>query len=382
MENNESYKLTEEEVKEISETLESESNIIDFPGKVETPVETEDGESVLANVVVDPNTGEKRIESIEEDTTKSFDDRLSDLGSSINTDFNTDYEIEKEDVLEAAKDQSFIYDEDFKISDQTALEFVSIINNYRKTEKVTYKELPLEARQYIDKYLAKEGIVGFDLRANSIRNSCADMLVEGMKHNIEINKFDSEFQSKLEDMFGTLNDELSPVFLDYNNSREETLKKMQEKVEDPEKKKLIEDLLDTIHETYSCQRLIDAAPKTKIKNYDLEKPEKVFRDVHFKYENNQFHMYDLRMLCGLLEKHLKLNKLIPEDDKYSAIKVMIVFAKLVKNYNVNKPLDHAFMYYTAYSIILLDMYHGDEYNKYAKEFLSNIMKVIENIKKK
>ena len=63
MENNESYKLTEEEVNEISETLESESNVIDFPGKVESAVETE-GESVLANVVVDPNTGEKRIESI------------------------------------------------------------------------------------------------------------------------------------------------------------------------------------------------------------------------------------------------------------------------------------------------------------------------------
>jgi len=378
MENNESYKLTDEEQKEISETLvkEQETSIIDFPGKIESPEETE-GESIMANVVINPETGEKHIEPTQEEV-KSTDTVLSEFGKSVEeaSFFSEDYTIEKEDVIEAAKEQASAYDADFNISDKTALEFVSLLNTYKNTNKVSYKDLPEEAKKYIDDFLKKNGVAGFSKEANHVRNMYAELLVDGMKTNIEINKIDGEFQNKLENMFTDLNNELSPLFMDYNNSKEETLRKMQEKVEDPEKKKLIEDILDTIHRTFTLEDLIAVAPNTKIKAYNLEKPEKVFRDIHVKYEGSNYNIYDLRLCCNVLDKHLKQNEYLKPDDKYSVIKALLVFTKYVKNYSVDNPVEHSFIYYTLYNMILLEVYHGEEYEKYSKEYLPNVMKLI------
>jgi hypothetical protein len=43
------------------------------------------------------------------------------------------------------------------------------------------------------------------------------------------------------------------------------------------------------------------------------------------------------------------------------------------NYRVDVPDQHAFMYYTLYNIMLLDVYKGDEYMEFAKGFIHNII---------
>jgi hypothetical protein len=87
------------------------------------------------------------------------------------------------------------------------------------------------------------------------------------------------------------------------------------------------------------------------------------------------------MVAKILDKHLKASKLIPEDDKDSAVRVVLNFALLCSNYTTEDPAQHAFMYYFTYTAVLLEIYKEEEYKKFAPGYLDNVMKVINNLRK-
>ena len=385
----EDYKLSEEEVKHIAEELQENVRqnenlkiLSELPSNngVEDHI-PEQGEAVKADIMVDPESGEKKVISIntsKED--KSFEDKLSDLGKSIEETNFEDYDINVDDVKNAVTSDEAILGSDFMITDETALELLKVINRYKETKKVTYKELPEQVRGYIDNYCSRAGIAGNSVQAKTMRNDIAEMLISQYHTNIGLAKINDEFQENIESLFDNLEKEVSPEFMNYNNAREEYLKNVIENVTDEEKKKKAEAILESINDAYSLNRLKEAASKIKIKKFDYEKPKRSFDTIHTKYVDSKFNIYDMAMVTNILHKHLVKNNIIPETDRTSALKFTLGFCKFVQNYKVSEPEHHAFMYYLSYNVILLDVYKVEQYDQYSPKFLENVKEVIDLIK--
>lgn len=383
--------LSEKDQEVIAETIEEaseKSEVINTLRETEKEDRSEEkGELVNAKVLIKENGEHVVIGPADELASKlSFDDKIKNIGKSINEDdnFMKDFKANPEDVKAAMKDNILATysndDKEFTLSEIALFELAKIINAYDpQHDKIKYKNLPDEVKAYIDQYLTRESVSMGTYGSNNfnlIRNEIADELISNMRTSIEIDKFNGEFQSQINNIFDEMNKEISPLFKDYNNSREEYLKKMTESIEDEEKKEVAAAILDAIHESYELTRLIEAAPKTRIKKFDIEKPQRVFDFIHNKYRDSKYHLYDLNFVTNVLRKHLVQNNLIEADDKESAIKVVLLLSKVCMNYDPKIPAEHAFIYYFTYNVILLDVYKGEQYDEYAPGFLNNIMKIV------
>lgn len=348
----------------------------------ENPTGPSEGEFVPATVAIDPETGAKSVIDTAKDDDLSFEDKLDNLSESFSAeDLISNIEITTDDVKQATIEGNILDDNGFNISDKAALELVEMLNKYNKTGKITYKDFPEETKKYFDKYFKDNGITGYNVQSNTMRNMIAEAFADELKNNIQMKKFNEEFNDQIEGIFDKMNEEISPMFMDYNNSREDYINKVVNSINDEEKKKKAEAILDSIHDAFELTRLIEAAPKTKIKKFYLEKPEKVYNIITSKYKDNNYHIYDLALVAKTLDKHLKQNNIIPEDDETSAIKVVILFALTCANYIVEEPDQHAFMYYFTYTAVLLEIYKAGEYDKFAPVYLGNVKKVIDNLRK-
>ena len=378
--------ITEEQKKQVMEELEKgakESPSVNVIRDIqENPVGPSEGEEVNATVSINPETGEKSVVSTSNTSEdKKLEDKLDDMSSSLEAiDFNK-YTIESSDVKEAITESSILDDDGFDIDEATAIELVSMLNKYNATGTITYKDFPEGTKKYFEKYFTENGITGHDVKTNTMRNMVAEAFAEELKSNIQMKKFNQEWNAQLEGIFDKMNKEVSPLFMDYNNSREDYIKQLTEKITDEEKKKKAEEILDSIHDAYELTRIIEVAPKTKIKRYFLERPKEIYSLVTSKYNNNNYNIYDLDMVAKILDKHLKAAKLLPEDDKDSAVRVVLNFALLCNNYTTEDPAQHAFMYYFTYTAVLLEIYKDEEYNKFAPAYLENVMKVVNNLRK-
>ena len=156
----------------------------------DNPIGPSEGEEVVANVKINPETGEKMtIGIVGDNRVKPFEEKIADMGESIDTiDFNK-YNIEFEDVQEAAKEGNLLSDEGFQISEETAVELVKMLNKYNTTGEIKYKDFPEEAKQYFEKYFTENGITGHDVKCNTMRNMVAEAFAEELKSNIQMKKF-------------------------------------------------------------------------------------------------------------------------------------------------------------------------------------------------
>ena len=347
--------------------------------------EPEEGKEVKTMVSVNPYTGEKTPipsdKELEED--KSLEDVFADLGETLNNESEEDsfVDITIDDIKKYHEEEGTSIGK-YDITDKTALALIQVINKKQRKETVKFKDLPKQIQDYIDQYLLKEsGLTGFSPEINSLRNSLTEALLEEYITQIGFNKIDEDFNKEIEALYESAGKEMSPLFKEYNENREEYLRNLTAKIEDEDKKILAEKVLDSIHDAFELKRITSLENKIKLKAYYLEEPEKVYKsEIENKYHDTEYTIYKLSMIQAILDRHLKSNGMIPEDDTETAKKIVLAFALFCRNYSINNPEDHAFMYYYTYNVILLDIYKDENYDDYAKDFLANNMKILDVIK--
>ena len=347
--------------------------------------EPEEGKEVKTMVSVNPYTGEKTPvpsdKELEED--KSLEDVFADLGETLNNESEEDsfVDITIDDIKKYHEEEGTSIGK-YDITDETALALIQVINKKQRKDTVKFKDLPKQIQDYIDQYLLKEsGLTGFSPEINSLRNSLTEALLEEYITQIGFNKIDEDFNKEIEALYESAGKEMSPLFKEYNENREEYLRNLTSKIEDEDKKILAEKVLDSIHDAFELKRITSLENKIKLKAYYLEEPEKVYKsEIENKYHDTEYTIYKLSMIQAILDRHLKSNGMIPEDDTETAKKIVLAFALFCRNYSINNPEDHAFMYYYTYNIILLDIYKDENYDDYAKDFLANNMKILDVIK--
>jgi hypothetical protein len=315
-------------------------------------------------------------------------DKIGDALSDITNEellFNGDYEVTAEDVKKCVND-STISSPKFELSEESALEIVKLINKIRENKNFVkntniYNEFPDELKNMIDQYLATNGVVP-TLKNNQVRymkNSIAKSLLSEFSTYIEMNSVTKNFNAEVENIFKEMGTNVSSLYRDYNKERDNYLKEILAKIpeENVDKRQIITDTMDAIHDSYTLSRLKEAVPKMKkIRKIEIEKPRaRVFSDFEAKYRESPYNMYSLDIALDILNRYNH-----NEEDPTNNLRFLIAFCKYCSNYNPNVIPEHSFMFYTIYNIITLDIYKGADFEEFSVEFLKNINEIIDLIK--
>ena len=320
----------------------------------------------------------------------TMEEALSELGESVVAE-DEDIEITSDDIKESFKTSMFNEGETkYNLPDEDILVLLDIVNKVKAKENINiYASFPQSVKDMINKYMLDEGVQGYSVQANSIRNMLSATLIDEFISNISINKTIDSFNQEMEELFVKTGEEFSKMYKEYDTERTKYLEAALEKIpEGDPKRETVTNVLDAINDAYKLTRLKEATPKLKIKNFDREKPERWFSDFEFKYKNTEYHIYPLNTVGNTLRKHLSesiiptLPEELSDEDKIKRAEViasletldfLLLFCKFCMNYRPENPEQHAFMYYTLYNIMLLDVYKGDEYKEFADGLINNII---------
>lgn len=317
----------------------------------------------------------------------TMEEGLADLGESLVKE-EEDIEFTPEDIKKSMKESMFTEgNEDFQLPEEDIITLLEIVNKVKAKENVNvYASLPQSVKGMINKYMLEQGVQGYSVETNSMRNMLANMLIDEFISNISVEKTVESFNKEMEDLFVKTGEEFSKMYKEYDSDRtkylEAALEKIPEGPEGEEKRKTITNVLDSINDAYKLSRLKEATGRIKIKSFEREKIKKVFDEFEFKYKDQTYHIYPLNTVLKTLVVHLA-QKIAKDSnielDKAAMISsveaadFLILFCKFCRNYDAKKPEEHAFMYYTLYNIMLLDVYKGEEYEDFANNLLTNIV---------
>lgn len=171
----------------------------------------------------------------------------------------------------------------------------------------------------------------------------------------------------------------------------ETMKKQKEKLIADGKTELAEQLqvkvIDPMEETITLSKFKEFCKKVKIKKYDLERPDKVFRSFNTKYFTHKKNINDINSCPKVLAEHIKDH--VEDNGIY---KVCIAFCKYCMNFTPDDAIQHNFMYYFIKNIHIMNLICprgiiiendkdiSDESMKFYITFRDNIRECIENIR--
>ena len=380
----EENKLTDQNIEDISKVLrENVENNDNLKILVNPPEhEPEDDRKVETTVQINPKTGEQQVVEVkeigEDPNTSSLEETFTDLSNNDNI-FNDDFTIEADDIKKSLKDSATLTElNDYNISEEATIALLNLVNRVRNKENINvYKELPEEIKDMIDKYMKQQGIFGFSNQANMMRNAVARALIDEFITNISMDKYMNSFNQEVENVFKNVGKEISDLYKEYDKEKASYIEELKSKIpEDSPKRDLVEKVLDAMYDGFTLNRLKEFAPSCKIKAIEMEKPDqRIFSYFKNKYKGNTYNIYDPVMVYEILCRHNK--DVDPKDN----LRFFIAYCKFCQNFDPSIPDQHAFMYYTLYNIILLDIYKEQAYDDYAPRLLKNINEVISKIKK-
>lgn len=384
--------IADEMGKAIKDTpLEDLANMPSNQGKIERSKDevTETGENKKMSVKVDPNTGEHSIiGSAEEDDN---DESFEDMAKRIENDeivFDQTPITEKEMIEYISNSKSVEHNFLSEISEETDLQpesvkkLLDIVNRrLNKEEFNVYKEFPEEIQNMVNRYIINGGIPLFSKEGKQFRNMLSEQLISEFITNINMDRIKNDFSKEIEDLFEKGSNELADSIIGYTSERNQAYREHAEKMEDIEKREKVLNILDQIDAAYSLNDLKEFSKKCKIKSIELEKPvNKVYSSFLSKYKDSPYNIYDINMARPILFRNL--NDSIDEEFRDKDIDAFLIcFCKQCDNMTPNNVIDHAYMYYVIYNIVLTDLNKGESV-QISKDFLKNVKEVIYNLRKR
>lgn len=391
--------LTDEQVEDISRQMDEEikgtpledlANMPSNQGKLERSAAevTEQGQSKNMQVIIDPNTGEHKLlgqaKETEEESFEEFCERIENSDVTFDQSPFSDSEIKDYINQIDSTDQTMFGEmkKDFDISTESITALLDIVNRKMNKEEFNiYKAFPDEVRNMVDRYLEANQMGGNSMQSKQIRNLVSESLIDEFITNIGAERIKKDFNKEVEEIFSHGMKELGESIVGYTLERNNAYRKYAEGLEDSEKKEKMIAILDQIDKAYSLEDLKEFAKKCKIKKFDLERPSKIYTNFLTKYENSQYNIYDLNMARPILFRNLNIDS-AEEYTQKDIDSFLVLYCKYCQNMKPDNALDHAFMYYVIYNIIIVDMNRSGESKEISDIYLNNIKEVIKNIKQR
>lgn len=349
------------------------------------------GGYVKAQIKIDPITGE-RINLTEDDkllTEEEVNNTMTVSEAIEKIADNPDVElvcgmpdITEEDIINKTPEIFNIPEEmwdEYKPTIEEAHEVVDIIHRLTNNENVSiYTKLPDKFKVLVNKTLKYKGYADHSVAANTMRTKLCLEIINAYIVSITKDKYENTVVKLFEDIQNNDSISFSSLITDYDKHRVEVLNSIKESIreDDTESLKKVEDMLAATKDAYDLTRLIEAAPKCKLRSIDIDKPQsRIFNEIESKYRYiENLHIPAQYSLFNILSRH---NKRTDKDN----LKFFLVLSKVCMNYRPEQNYaEHLFMFSTMRNIVYLDVYKHDDYEKLAKPFLENINKVIDNCK--
>ena len=396
--NDESYKLTDEDVEAIlnkaDEKLQSSKDAqlsAEYFGESDETSEEvtseEEGEYKMMDTSINPNTGEVSIignadsDELDSETFEEMYDRIANS----DIDFGTSDPISKDETLEYLAENPDggmlgLTAEDLNVSPENIQEVIKIANRRKKKENFgIYQALPDELKEMIDKYVLEAGISPLDKRSRALKNTIATDMIDEFINNIESERIKKDFNVEVESIFNKAYEEIGDSIAGYTKTKLEKYREAAAKMTDLEKKEKMNTILDQIQEAHDLNTLKEYAKHCKIKKFDFEKPGKYFDRLKNKYKDTPYSIYDINLCAPILYRNI--NELY--EDKYTdkdIIGFLIAYCKQTSNMQPSNIVEHSYMYYVIYNIVLADLTKSEK-DESSKEFFNNVVEVIDNLKK-
>ena len=387
MDNNQ---LTDEQIEQIAESIDEftkETPVDDL--NVVANSEPEDGEMKKVKVLVDPNTGEHKIlgatdeDDSKKETFEEMCERLNTEGVDIGIDDKPITEQELEDYIKNDND-SFIKDiitGDDELSNESIKTLLEIVNRRMNKEEFNiFRAYPKEVQDMITKYMVSAQISPLSKEGKTFRNMISEQILDEFITNITLDRSMNDFNKEIETLFEKGSQEISDTIVGYTEDRNKKYREYAESLNDEENKAKIINVLDSIDEAYNITKLKEFSKKCKIKHYDLENPDRAYKKFLEKYSNSNYNIYDIKMALPILYRNLNNNA----EDEYTDKDInalFVCFCKQVLNMSPDNPLEHAYMYYFIYNVVLLDINKGEK-KDVSDEFLNNIKECIKNLRER
>lgn len=356
MEQKDLMKLTDEQVEEIAKELgdgasettrhlreimaEGENDNKPYPYNVENKEVTK----VLANVEIDPNTGEKRFLGMvdkSEDNGITIDDILT------GNDLVKLSEISDEKMIESMREDN--------IPDEEIMQLITLVRRHEAGEKVRFDELPNYGKRLVNGLLGATDENGRPISRDTIVSDVLHMIARSFQEDQEWIDFTEALQKEMKlpemvDMFMEETDkQITDNFLkiadgceESNPEKAQELRKIAEMYTDGRTFKTIEECV------------INNDKRTKKLGREIKRFNQYSRDFSYKYKNSKFKIDSLELAAKVLFRHL------PDisEDRIKAF--LILFCRIAQNMHPNNISEHAYMYYTLKTITMLDAYTKQE----------------------
>lgn len=379
--------LTDEQVEQLNDALEENAKnnsdiqlIRSFASNQN--IDNEEGYNKKANIIIDPNTGENKIVSTEDMDTideDSFEKLVKDVEEG-----KVNVEVDNSPITREELDETLsnVLDDKFNISDESIQVILELANRkMNKEEFNVYKAFPDEIKEMIDKYMGYDEttprLTNNEIR--SLRNSIAESLLDEFIMNVSVQRARTDLNKEVEDLFKQGIKDITEYSVGYTKERNQAYREYVENMEDEDKKKKLTEALDVIDSAYNLDTLKEFAKTCKIKKYDIEQPKKYFRDFLAKYQNSNYNIYDIKLTLPILERK------IVDNEKYNSadiIAFLVCFCKYIKNFNTSNILEHTYMYYVIYNIVIMDSNTSESTKEVSDIFAENIKEVIDNLKER
>lgn len=349
MENN-SNELTNDQLQEISDTLENNAS---------EDVKVLRG--INEDINIDAELEEAYIES---------DDGLKESNKSI-------FDLSKIDNKDKEESLKKVITTDNTLNDEEASQLFAVIMRYSKKEKFNiYNELPERFKNVVRNIAINSG--GTKAQYNIIAAGLLDEFIQ--EANI-----DKEFV----DIQNAINNELDiiPSLADMSleNTRDimetQLLKTIDNiKEEYPDKANLLIKISEVFTTTYTMSTLIEflqtnrkARNKVAEDNPDYEK---FCRDFNNRADKSMFKIRDVNFLASTLNRVLPVEEVSNDDIR----NFVILFCKYCKELEPNKIENMVYMYYFINDIIMLD-YNYTAKTEFSNTLIANIINCIKEIRK-
>ena len=388
MDNNLQPTMTEEDIKKLESTLEAirEENEKLFPSNEDDVVEQ--GEERLVNVAIDPATGKEKILNTEE----TISDEESNIDDLIGKDFDIEFDSspitieELKKYIENATDDPTLEEikKSTNITSEDLVTLMDLANRLHNKEEIPsiFNKLPKSVQAIINKSMGPGYDNVFNANINSFRNDMTEMLLDQIVTDILVERANNTMNTSVEKLFDVAKTEIGNTLVGYTEERNRKYRQeIEERVEDPEKKAKALEILDKIETTYKLEEFKEYCKKCKIRKIDVEKPESnKNHDIDSllnKYKDNaNFNIYNI------YNAQLVLSRTINKDEqKYNSKQIrafFIAFARYCMNFSPDNTMQHIFMFYTIYNVVLTDVNTGDKAGV-SNEFLANVKECINNL---
>lgn len=271
--------------------------------------------------------------------------------------------------------------EDIKnITDEDAIKLAELIERYRKNEKFKlYEELPTRVKGLITKQLMDENIP----LTKEVVEASSEALISNIISGIAIDQYEVEFEDAMNELINEDLPEVSKYVIDSIKKRVKLLRdKAKEIMEsgDKETSEKINAIADSCEDAYGFTKFKEALKNhsIKMKKFDIEKCDRIFRDFDLKYENSPYKTRSISVVPSVLNRVLDVKDYTNEH----LVAFTVAFCKLCMNYKPSDPIQHSYMYYTIQSIIYLDIKSEDkEFNEFKKMVMDNVKECLDIIDK-